>query len=76
MKIFKCILKPTHLIRFHLIIIFFSTEKIGSLAFRVSEKIEKDTFDAILKASKPVKKKKGKKKKVILNFSFYFIFRY
>jgi len=38
------------------------------LAFRVSEKIEKDTFDAILKASKAVKKKKGKKKKVNLNF--------
>jgi hypothetical protein len=39
---------------------------------RVSEKIDKELFDAVLKASKPVKKKrgKGKKKKVNLNKNY------
>ena len=42
---------------------------------RVSEKIDKELFDAVLKASKPVKKKrgKGKKKKVNLNEKLSFI---
>lgn len=42
-------------------------EKVGNLGVRVSEKIDKELFDAILKASKPVKKKKGKKKKKVRN---------
>ena len=44
------------------------------MGVRVSEKIEKDIFDAILKASKSVKKKKGKKKKVIQNKKFVLLF--
>ena len=41
-------------------------EGLGSVAVRVSEKIEKDMFDSILKMSKKVKKKKGKKKKATI----------
>ncbi|RNA27199.1 LRR and PYD domains-containing 5 [Brachionus plicatilis] len=37
--------------------------KIGNLAVRVSEKIDKELFNSIIKASKKIKKKKGKKKK-------------
>jgi hypothetical protein len=44
-------------------------EKVGSLAVRVSEKIEPDLFATILKLSKKIKKKKGKgKKKVCIDF--------
>lgn len=45
-------------------------EGLGSVAVRVSEKIEKDMFDSILKMSKKVKKKKGKKKKVTITQNF------
>ncbi len=39
-------------------------KKVGSLAVRVSEKIEPEIFASILKLSKKVKKKKGGKRKV------------
>ena len=45
-------------------LILFS-EKVGSFAIKVSEKIEKELFDSILKLSKKVKKKKGRKGKVL-----------
>ncbi len=35
------------------------------MAVRVSEKIEREMFDSIMKKSKKVKKKKGKKKKKV-----------
>ena len=35
-------------------------EKVGSIGLSVTEKIEKEIFDAILKAGKKVKKKKKK----------------
>lgn len=38
-------------------------KKVGSLAVRVSEKIEPDLFNQIIKLSKKIKKKKGKGKK-------------
>lgn len=38
-------------------------KKLPSCGLSVSEKIEKEVFDAILKAGKKVKKKKGKGKK-------------
>lgn len=44
---------------------YYFKEKVGNLGVRVSEKIDKELFDAILKASKPVKKKKSKKKKKV-----------
>lgn len=45
---------------------FCCLDKIGNLAVRVSEKIDKDLFTSILKASKKMKKKRGKKKKKVL----------
>jgi len=40
------------------------------VAVRVSEKIEREMFDSIMKKSKKVKKKKGKKKKKVKYNSF------
>jgi hypothetical protein len=40
--------------------LYFKKEKVGSMGLSVTEKIEKEIFDAILKAGKKVKKKKKK----------------
>ncbi len=50
-------------------------KKVGSLAVRVSEKIEPELFATILKLSKKVKKKKGGRRKVgIKKRLLFFIF--
>ena len=46
---------------------FVLEEKLGSVGVRVSEKIDKDLFTAIIKASKKIKKKKMKKKKKVFS---------
>ena len=40
---------------------------------RVSEKIEKEMFDQIMKMGKKLKKKKGKKKKKVLKKIFIYL---
>jgi hypothetical protein len=50
--------------------VFFSTGGLETVAVRVSEKIEREMFDSIMKKSKKVKKKKGKKKKKVKYNSF------
>ena len=64
---------------FHLFFIYFKKnnnvifilEKVGSLAVRVSEKIDQDLSDAIIKLSKKVKKKKKRSKKVFFFLKLY-----
>lgn len=45
---------------------FFFKENWGGVAVRVTEKIDKDLFAAMQKASKKMKKKKKKKKKKVV----------